>query len=163
MSLNLNIIQKPLDVTESHSDHTWNIKMNDWSGYTDIRLVVDIYKNPYENDLGPNNTTGTAQDSGKIARLLVPVNEYGYCIFNVETIVRNIVQPNPRNLTMFYNVLTDEAENNPYLVYPFDSNLVANSATTSQATIVNNRQGIKYGSTIDCPVDGVQLFSIWYT
>lgn len=140
MALNLTIIQKPLDVTETHSDHTWNVSLNDYSAYTDIRLVVDIYKNPYENDMGPNDTTGISQESGKVARLLIPSNEYGNCIFNVESIIRNFVKANPRNLSMLYNVTTDEAENIPYLVNNYNSSLVAPSGYTSQATIVNNRQ-----------------------
>ncbi len=106
MSLDLKILQKPLSVTESHSDHTWNVALNDYSAYTDIRLVVDIYKNPYLNDMGPNNTSGTTQESGKIGRLLVPSNQYGNCIFNVETVIRNIVQGNPRNLDMIYTGTT---------------------------------------------------------
>lgn len=139
MSLVLDVIQKPLDVTESHSDHTWNIKMNDYSAYTDIRLVVDIYKNPYGNEIGPNNTTGTDQDTKKSARLLIPVNEYGHCIFNVETIIRNLVTANPRNSTMIYNPAGASAQTNPYNVYiaePTPPNITGN---TSQATINNGK------------------------
>jgi hypothetical protein len=139
MSLDLKILQKPLSVTESHSDHTWNVALNDYSAYTDIRLVVDIYKNPYLNDMGPNNTQGTEQDSGKIGRLLIPSNEYGNCIFNVETIIRNIVQANPRNLSMVYTGSTGNASNDPYLVQAYTSQTLSTSANTSQATVVNQR------------------------
>ena len=76
MSLELTIIQKPLDVCESHSDHTWNVSLNDYSAYTDIRLVVDVYSNPYSNDQYGN------EGSGKKARLLIPVNEFGNFIFS---------------------------------------------------------------------------------
>lgn len=140
MSLILEVIQQPLSVTESHSDHTWNIKMNDYSAYTDIRLVVDIYKNPYGNEIGPNNTTGTIQDTKKACRLLVPVNEYGHCIFNVETVIRNFVKANPRNSTMIYNVAGSSAQTNPYNVYITQDNLLSITGNTSQATINNNRQ-----------------------
>ena len=78
MSLNLTIIQMPLGVTPTHSDHTWNVALNDYSAYTDSKLIVDIYKNPYQND------SGSTQDYGKVSRLLVPVNEFGNCIFNIE-------------------------------------------------------------------------------
>lgn len=132
MSLDLSVIQKPLDVSETHSDHTWNIALNDYSAYTDIRLVVDIYSNPYENDYG------VSQVSKKQARLLVPVNQYGNCIFNVETIIRNFCMANPRNMSMIYNP-TSDAEINPYLVYVAQNNLLEITATTSQATIVNDR------------------------
>ena len=94
MSLDLYIRQMPLEATPTHSDHTWNVVMNDYSAYTDIRLVVDIYSNPYLND------SGSTQTSGKIARLLIPPNQFGNCIFNVETIIYNLVEANPRNLGM---------------------------------------------------------------
>jgi hypothetical protein len=141
MSLDLKILQKPLSVTESHSDHTWNVALNDYSAYTDIRLVVDIYKNPYLNDMGPNNTSGTTQESGKIGRLLVPSNQYGNCIFNVETVIRNIVQGNPRNLDMIYTGTTGGAGNDPYLVNAYTSSTMSITANTSQATIASERPG----------------------
>ena len=139
MSLDLTILQKPLDVTETHSDHTWNVALNDFSAYTDIRLVVDVYKNPYSNDLGPGNNVGSVQEEGKAARLLIPPNEFGNCIFNVETIIRNFVKPNPRNMDMFYNPVTTQAENTPYIVDVMQSNNLTYTAQTSQATIVNDR------------------------
>jgi hypothetical protein len=137
MSFNLTLLQAPLSVTETHSDHTWNVALNSYSAYTDIRLVVDIYKNPYKNDLGPNNTTGSTQEFGKIGRLLIPSNEFGNCIFNVETIIRNIVKPNPRNMSMIYNSGTGFAESDPYAVSVTNSSLVNIDEETSQATINN--------------------------
>lgn len=139
MSLDLTILQSPLPVTESHSDHTWNVALNDYSAYTDIRLVVDVYKNPYRNDIGPNNIQGTSQESGKIARLLIPSNQYGNCIFSVETIIRNIVKANPRNMDMLYNSSTTESETTPYIVDNMGIDLLNFTAETSQATIVNDR------------------------
>lgn len=135
MSFNLSILQSPLSVTETHSDHTWNVSLNSYSAYTDIRLIVDVYKNPYRNDLGPNNTTGSKQESSKIARLLIPSNEYGNCIFNVETIIRNIVKPNPRNMSMIYNTGTGFAESDPYIVSVTNSSYITVDKETSQATI----------------------------
>lgn len=137
MSLTLDVIQKPLDVTVSHADHTWNIKMNDFSAFTDIRLVVDIYKNPYGNEIGPNNTTGTEQDTKKAARLLIPVNEYGHCIFNLETTIRNFVTANPRNSTMVYNPSSQIVD--PYNVYITKDTLPIVTGNTSQATINNGK------------------------
>jgi hypothetical protein len=134
MSLNLQIKQMPLGMTRSHADHTWNIQMNDYSAYTDIRLVVDIYKNPYLND------SGSTQDSGKVARLLVPVNEVGHCIFNVETIIVNLVDKNPRNLGGISTTgITGTELMDPYLVRVANSQTTSISANTSQATIVNDR------------------------
>ena len=133
MSLTLNIRQSPLEATPSHADHTWNVVMNDYSAYTDIRLVVDVYKNPYQND------SGSTQDFGKVARLLVPPNQYGNCIFNVETIIYNLVDKNPRNMGGIANVTSGTAEQNPYLVRVADSQTQSISANTSQATIVNDR------------------------
>ena len=133
MSLTLNIRQMPLEATPSHSDHTWNVVMNDYSAYTDIRLVVDIYKNPYQND------SGSTQDYGKVSRLLVPPNQLGNCIFNVETIINNLVDKNPRNMGGVPNVNVGTAQENPYLVRVADSQTQSISANTSQATIVNDR------------------------
>ena len=139
MSFNLDIIQRPLEVCESHSDHTYNIRMNDYSGLTDIRLVVDIYQNPYGNEIGPNNTQGTIQDTKKACRLLIPVNEYGHCVFNVETIIRNLVTANPRNSTMVYDFTGPSGQSNPYNVYVLQNSGLSITANTSQATINNAR------------------------
>jgi hypothetical protein len=133
MSLTLNIRQMPLEATPSHADHTWNVVMNDYSAYTDIRLVVDVYKNPYQND------SGSTQDYGKVARLLVPPNQYGNCIFNVESIIYNLVDKNPRNMGGIANVTSGTAQEDPYLVRVADSQTTSVSADTSQATIVNDR------------------------
>jgi len=134
MSYNLTIIQKPIDVCPSHADHTWNVALNSYSASTDIRLVVDIYSNPYENDWG------SSQISKRQARLLIPPNEFGNCIFNVETIIRNFVAPNPRNMTYRYVPSSSNGIITPYLVDVAQSNLTQITATTSQATIVNDRQ-----------------------
>lgn len=137
MSYTLDIVQKPLDVCYSHSDQTWNIRMNSYTGLTDIKLVVDIYKNPYGNEIGPNNTTGTKQDTRKAARLVVPVNEYGHCLFNVETIVRNFVTANPRNSTMIYDPTGPSGQTDPYDVYVMQDTLFNVQRDTNLATINN--------------------------
>ncbi len=133
MSLDLTIKQMPLGMTPAHADHTWNVALNDYSAYTDIRLVVDIYKNPYRND------SGSTQDYGKVGRILVPSNEYGNCIFNVETIITNLVDKNPRNLGAIPTSATTSAQTNPYLVRVADSDTTSVELSTSQATIVNDR------------------------
>lgn len=133
MSLDLTIKQSPLGVTPVHSDHTWNVSLNDYSGYTDIRLIVDIYKNPYRND------SGSTQDSGRVARVLVPSNEYGNCIFNLETIIYNLVDKNPRNLGGTVGVSAGTETMNSYLVRVANSDTTSVELQTSQATIVNDR------------------------
>ena len=133
MSLELTIRQMPLSVTPTHSDHTWNIVMNDFSAYTDIRLVVDIYSNPYLND------SGSTQTSGKVARLLVPPNQFGNCIFNVETIIYNLVEANPRNLNMNPGPTSGTATTNPYNLLVATTGDTEVSLNTSQATVNNNR------------------------
>lgn len=133
MSYNLTILQSPLSVTESHSDHTWNVALNQYSAYTDIRLVVDVFKNPYKNELGSN------QESVKAARLLIPVNEYGNCIFNVETIIRNFTKPNPRNMDMVVGATQGTATMNPYQILNQVSDTIQVTGNTSQANITANR------------------------
>lgn len=133
MSLDLFIRQQPLAATPAHADHTWNVVVNDWSAYTDFRLVVDVYKNPYQND------SGSTQNYGKVARLLVPANEFGNCIFNLETIIRNLVDKNPRNLGQVNGVNFSSFTMNPYLVRVADSDTTSVELRTSQATVVNDR------------------------
>ena len=133
MSLDLLIRQSPLAMTPAHADHTWNVVVNDWSAYTDFRLVVDVYKNPYRND------SGSTQDYGKVGRLLVPSNEFGNCIFNVETIITNLVDKNPRNLGQVNGVNFSSFTMNPYLVRVADSDTTSVELQTSQATVVNDR------------------------
>jgi hypothetical protein len=166
MSLDLKIYQMPLEVSPSHADHTWNVALNDYSAYTDIRLVADIYKNPYRND------SGSTQDFGKISRLIIPPNEFGHCIFNVETIIYNIVSPNPRNLGMIQSGTT--AQTNPYLVRVADSNTTSVEQQTNQATIVNDRTStISFSNGFNGGYEGFQniyqvneyriLFGVQYT
>lgn len=167
MSFNLTILQKPLDVCPSHSDHTWNVALNSYSAYTDIRLVVDVYSNPYENDWGTN------QISKKQCRLLIPVNEFGNCIFNVETLVRNFVQGNPRNMTYRYDPTSAFGQINPYEVeVPFG--LFPTTATTSQAVIVNDSYySVKFSNGFNGGYTGFQniyhineyrcIFGVQYT
>ena len=133
MSLTLNIRQMPLEATPSHADHTWNVVMNDYSAYTDIRLVVDVYKNPYQND------SGSTQDYGKVSRLLIPPNQLGNCIFNVESVIYNLVDKNPRNMGGVPNILPGLTVMDPYLVRVANSDTTSISANTNQATIVNDR------------------------
>ena len=134
MALNLFIKQAPLSVTPSHSDHTWNVVLNDYSAYTDIRLVVDVYKNPYRND------SGSTQDSGRVTRLLVPSNEYGNCIFNVESIIYNIVDKNPRSLGVNPSTVgSGLATTNPFEVLVATSSGTPVNLQTNQANITNAR------------------------
>jgi hypothetical protein len=168
MSLDLLIRQQPLGMTPAHGDHTWNVVMNDYSGYTDIRLVVDVYKNPYQND------SGTTQDYGKVARLLVPPNELGNCIFNVETVITNLVDKNPRNLGGIYSANTGTERTNPYLVRVADSDTTSVELQTSQATVVNDRTStISFSNGFNGGYEGFQniyqineyrlIFGVQYT
>lgn len=166
MSLDLKIFQQPLEVSPSHADHTWNVALNDYSGYTDIKLVADIYKNPYRND------SGSTQDFGKIARLLIPPNDFGHCIFNVESIIVNILNPNPRNLGMV--ISGSSATTNPYLVRVADSQTTSVELQTNQATITNDRTStISFSNGFNGGYEGFQniyqineyriLFGVQYT
>lgn len=166
MSFDLTIHQQPLEVCPSHADHTWNVSLNSYSAYTDIKLVADIYKNPYRND------SGSTQDFGRIARLLVPPNSFGHCIFNVETIIYNIVDANPRNLGMV--ISGSSATTNAYQVRVANSNTTSVELDTNQATIVNDRTStISYSNGFNGGYDGFQniyqineyriLFGIQYT
>ena len=168
MSLDLTIIQMPLGVTPTHSDHTWNVALNDFSAYTDSKLIVDIYKNPYQND------SGSTQDYGKVSRLLVPVNEFGNCIFNVETIIDNLVDKNPRSLGLVTSNNPSGATMNPYGVLVNQSDGTILSANTNNANITNARTStISFSNGFNGGIDGFQniyqvneyrlLFGVQYT
>ena len=168
MSLDLFIRQSPLAMTPAHADHTWNVVVNDWSAYTDFRLVVDVYKNPYQND------SGSTQSYGKVARLLVPSNEYGNCIFNIETVITNLIDKNPRNLGQVNGVNFSSFTMNPYLVRVADSDTTSVELTTSQATVVNDRTStISYSNGFNGGYPGFEnvyqineyrlLFGVQYT
>lgn len=168
MSLELTIRQMPLAVTPTHSDHTWNVVMNDYSAYTDIRLVVDIYKNPYQND------SGSTQDYGKVARLLVPPNQYGNCIFNVETIIYNLTNGNPRNMGGYVSASLNAEKMNPYDVLYANSQTTVTTGQTSQAFIGNQLSStISFSNGFNGGYEGFQniyqineyrcLFGIQYT
>jgi len=168
MSLTLEIRQMPLAVTPTHSDHTWNVVMNDYSAYTDIRLVVDIYKNPYRND------SGSTQDYGKVARLLVPPNQFGNCIFSVETIIYNLTNPNPRNMGGYIGLSANTETMNPYQVLYNNSQTTFVTGNTSQAFIGNNISStISFSNGFNGGYEGFQniyhineyrcLFGIQYT
>lgn len=151
MSLNLTIIQMPLGVTPTHSDHTWNVALNDYSAYTDSKLIVDIYKNPYQND------SGSTQDYGKVSRLLVPVNEFGNCIFNIESIINNLVDKNPRSLGLVTSNNTSGATMDPYGVLVNQSNGTILSANTNNANITNARTStISFSNGFNGGIDGFQ-------
>jgi hypothetical protein len=97
-------------------------------------LVVDVYKNPYRND------SGSTQDSGRVSRLLVPSNEYGNCIFNVETIVYNLVDKNPRSLGVNPSTVgSGLATTNPFEVLVATSSGTPVNLQTNQANITNAR------------------------
>jgi len=142
------------------------VALNSYSAYTDIKLVADVYKNPYLND------SGSTQDYGKIARLLIPPNSFGHCIFNVETIIYNIVDANPRNLGMI--ISGSSATTDAYLVRVADSQTTSIELDTNQATIVNDRTStISYSNGFNGGYEGFQniyqineyriLFGVQYT
>ena len=84
----ISIIQSPLQLNPTNSDHTWSIISTN-TGYTDFRYIVDIYTNPFETY------------SDKVARLKIAPNSYGVGIFDVSRIINSTLEDsreeNPSN------------------------------------------------------------------
>jgi len=91
----ISIIQSPLQLNPTNSDHTWSIISTN-TGYTDFRYIVDIYTNPFETY------------SDKVARLKIAPNSYGVGIFDVRNILINYFSPNIRSeANNYYQISSD--------------------------------------------------------
>jgi hypothetical protein len=84
MSVEIQVIQKPLAITPSNTEHIWTLASTGYT-QTDFKFVMDIY-------FSPNNY------NQKKARLLARPNDFGRAIFNIQDVVRNFLEVNPRAL-----------------------------------------------------------------
>ena len=88
------ILQKPLAITPSNTNHIWTLSAATLG--TNFKLVMDIY-------FSPNNL------NQKKARLIASPNEYNVAMFDAVEIVRNFLEPNPRAIIASANQLYPSA------------------------------------------------------
>jgi len=141
MSVILNIQQKPLKITPSNANHVYNVFS---SGYTltDFQYICDIYFRPQEVDWSDQNDT-----TYRVCRLKLLPNSYGNAIFDLEEIVRTLLQVNPRFTGSTY----------PYLNPANDVNKIITLAD-AQATIEYNGNNLWPNGSPNASVD--QLWHI---
>ena len=104
MSITLEILQSPILISPSNTNHIWNVRTSAYT-LTDFQYICDVYQRPSEVDWSNNNDT-----TNRVARLKVLPNTYGNAIVDLEEIVRTLLTPNPRftgNTYPFLNPASD--------------------------------------------------------
>ena len=136
MSVIIDIQQSPLTLTPSNTNHVWNIRSTGYT-LTDFQYMVDIYFRPEEVNWADQNDT-----EYRVCRLKLIPNTYGNAIFDVEEIVRTLVQSNPRFTGTTY----------PYLNPASDVNKVVTLAD-AQTTIQYNGSNLWPGGSPNASVE----------
>ena len=103
MSVIINIDQSPLTITPTNAEHIWTFSS---SGYTlqNFKYIIDVYFRPDSLDFSGNPQAN--------ARLKVRPNSYGKAIVDLEEVVRNFLNANPRMSGTTYPYLNFVAEEN---------------------------------------------------
>ena len=141
MSVILDIQQSPLTITPSNANHVYNVFSTGYT-LTDFQYICDIYFRPQEVDWSDQNDT-----TYRVCRLKLLPNSYGNAIFDLEEIVRTLLQVNPRFTGTTY----------PYLNPANDVNKIVTLAD-GQSTIEYNGNNLWPGGSPNASVD--QLWHI---
>jgi hypothetical protein len=136
MSVILDIQQSPLTITPSNANHVYNVFSTGYT-LTDFQYICDIYFRPQEVDWSDQNDT-----TYRVCRLKLLPNSYGNAIFDLEEIVRTLLQVNPRFTGTTY----------PYLNPANDVNKVITLAD-GQTTIEYNGNNLWPGGSPNASVD----------
>ena len=136
MSVIFDIQQSPLTLTPSNANHVYNIFSTGYT-LTDFQYMVDIYFRPEEVNWADQNDT-----EYRVCRLKLIPNSYGNAIFDIEEIVRTLLQSNPRFTGTTY----------PYLNPASDVNKVVTLAD-AQTTIEYNGSNLWPGGSPNASVD----------
>lgn len=88
MSIQVEVIQSPLSITPTNTNHIWNVRFSGFNSYSNFQYIVDIY--PKDNLSSFTNAT----DDNRAARLKLRPNQYGNAIFDLEEIVRTFTKVN---------------------------------------------------------------------
>jgi len=136
MSVILEIQQSPLTITPSNANHVYNVFSTGYT-LTDFQYICDIYFRPQEVDWSDQNDT-----TYRVCRLKLLPNSYGNAIFDLEEIVRTLLQVNPRFTGTTY----------PYLNPANDVNKIVTLAD-AQTTIEYNGNNLWPGGSPNASVD----------
>lgn len=120
MSIVLQVLQKPLQITPSNTNHVFNVSS---SAYTqpDFQFIVDVY---FKGNL---LDWSAATTDNRACRLKARPNVYGNAIVDLEEIVRTFLNANPRFTGTTY----------PYLNYASDVNKIVTLADAQQTIEYN--------------------------
>jgi hypothetical protein len=136
MSVILDIQQSPLTITPSNANHVYNVFSTGYT-LTDFQYICDVYFRPQEVDWSDQNDT-----TYRVCRLKLLPNSYGNAIFDLEEIVRTLLQVNPRFTGDTY----------PYLNPANDVNKIITLASGA-ATIEYNGNNLWAGGSPNASVD----------
>ena len=120
MSIQVQVIQSPLLISPTNTNHVWNVRFSGYNQYNNFQYIVDIYP---KNDL---LNYSAATDDNRAARLKIRPNSYGNAIFDVEEIIRTF-----NNVNVLFTGNTY-----PYLNYANQVNKII--------TLADGQQTIKY-------------------
>lgn len=135
MSINLEILQSPLLITPSNTNHIYNVRTTAYT-LTDFQYICDVYFRP-----GQVVWSGTNTDN-RVCRLKIRPNSYGNAIIDLEEIVRTLLEANTRFTGTTY----------PYLNYANDVNRIVTLAD-GQSTIEYNGSNLWAGGSPNASVD----------
>lgn len=135
MSITLEILQKPLQITPSNTNHIYNVRT---SAYTepDFQYIVDVY---FKGNLVDWSAATT---DNRACRLKVRPNEYGNALIDLEEIVRTFLNTNPRFSGTTY----------PFLNYAQEANSII-TLSDSQSTRDYNAYNLWAGGTPNQSLD----------
>lgn len=129
MSITLEVLQKPLQITPSNTNHVFNIRSSSYT-QTDFQYIVDVYFKGNLTDWSAVTTDNRA------CRLKLRPNEYGNAILDLEEVVRTFLNANPRFTGTTY----------PYLNYASEVNKIVTLAD-AQSTIEYNGSNLWPGGS----------------
>lgn len=141
MSIVVDVIQSPLSITPTNTNHVWNIRFSGYNNYNNFQYIVDVY--PKDNLSSFSNAT----DDNRAARLKLRPNTYGNAIFDLEEIVRTFCEVNP----------TFTGNTYPFLNYANQVNKIITLAD-GQETIKYDQNNLWAGGSPNQSVD--QLWQI---
>jgi hypothetical protein len=136
MSVILDIQQSPLTITPSNTNHVYNVTSTGYT-LTDFQYICDVYFRPQEVNWSDQNDT-----TYRVCRLKLIPNSYGNAIFDLEEVVKTLLQVNPRFTGSTY----------PYLNPANDVNKIITLAD-AQVTIEYNGNNLWPGGSPNASVN----------
>ena len=135
MSITLEILQKPLQITPTNTNHVFNVRTSSYTE-TDFQYIVDIY---FKGNL---TEWSAATTNNRACRLKARPNQYGNAIVDLEEVVRTFLNANARFTGTTY----------PYLNYASDVNKVI-TLSDAQETREYNASNLWAGGSPNTTVD----------